>query len=91
MNSIKKTKNIESYILKVRETIFRLLAYNISSADISKHIFNTIFEKYKKNNDILHQLIHEISIMEHNVILSSKPIFHYEFFFIKLYKIVNNI
>ena len=91
INSIKKTKNIESYIIKVRETIFRLLAYNISSADISKHIFNTIFEKYKKNNDILHQLIHEISIMEHNIILSSKPIFHYEFFFIKLYKIINNI
>lgn len=91
INSIKKTKNIESYIIKVREIIFKFLAYNISSADISKYILNIVFEKYKKNNDIIHFVIHEISTLEHNIISSSKPIFHYELFFLKLYKIVNNI
>lgn len=91
INSIKKIKNIESYLIKVREIIFKFLAYNISSATISKYILNIIFEKYKKNNGMLHSVIHEISILEHNIILSSKPIFHYELFFLKLYKIINNI
>ena len=91
INSIKKTKNIESYIIKVREILFKFITYNVSSADISKHILNIVFEKYKKNNDILHPIIHEVSVLEHNIILSSKPIFHYEFFFLKLYKIMNNI
>ena len=91
INSIKKTKNIESYIIKVREIIFKLLAYNISSPDICKHILNVLFEKYKKNNEMLHLIIHEIAVLERNIISSSKPIFHYEFFFLKLYKIINNI
>jgi len=90
------TFQLSAFILNVHtpsyfDVIYKDLSSIINSIKKTKNIVNIIFEKNKKNNDIIHSLIHEISVLEHNIILSSKPIFHYEFFFLKMYKIINNI
>ncbi len=90
-NSIKKTKNINIYITKIRESIYKLLIYNISHKRITSNILKIIEKKYKKTeNTILFRIIHELSVLDHDLIFSAKPIYHFELFFLKLYKLVNH-
>ncbi|QOI90236.1 hypothetical protein QKU58_gp095 [Pyramimonas orientalis virus] len=89
INSIKKTKNVNIYISKVRETFYKIIVYNLPH----KHILNSLLccleKKYSKSNDILTFCIHELCYLDHNVLFSAKPIYHYEYFFLKLFKMVN--
>ena len=91
LNSIKKTKNINIYISKVRECIYKLLIYNISYKLIINNILKLLEKKYKKSESILIQFIHELSVLDHDLLFSAKPIYHFELFFLKLYKLVNQI
>ena len=89
-NSIKKTKNINIYIAKVRECIYKLLIYNISHKHIVNNILKLLDKKYKKSEHVLIQSIHELSVLDHDLLFSAKPIYHFELFFLKLYKLVNH-
>lgn len=88
--SIKKTKNISSYIAKVRDVIYKLLIYNISNKDIVSSILKLLEKKYKKSQNILIHSIHELSVLDHDLLYAAKPMYHFEFFFIKLFHIVNS-
>jgi len=90
LNSIKKTKNINVYISKVRESIYKLLIYNISHTHITNTLLKIIECKYKKNENILVNTIHDLTILDHDLLFSAKPIYHFELFFLKLYKLVNH-
>lgn len=89
-NSIKKTKNINIYISKVRESIYKLLVYNVTHKNIINNILKLVEKKYKKSETIITRIIHELSVLDHDILFCAKPIYHYELFFLKLYKIVNH-
>lgn len=86
---IKRSKNIATYITKIREIMYKFIIYNVPHREISKSIYYSIYKKYRKTPSILHELINNVSELDHNICLSSKPLYHYELFFLKLYKIVN--
>lgn len=89
-NSIKKTKNVNIYISKVRESIYKLLIYNVTYNNITNNIIKIVEKKYKKSEDIIIHIIHELSVLDHDLLFSAKPIYHFELFFLKIYKLVNH-
>tara|TARA_Y100000389_G_C17447500_1_gene512531 strand:+ start:1880 stop:2494 length:615 start_codon:yes stop_codon:yes gene_type:complete len=89
-NSIKKTKNVNIYISKVRESIYKFLIYNVTYKNITNNILKLLEKKYKKSESILIHSIHELSVLDHDLLSSAKPIYHFELFFLKLYKLVNH-
>ena len=88
----KKSKIIPTYLSKVRVTYYKIIIYNISHPKLCNIILNCILKKYNKKNyfNKIHHIIHELSILETNIIKSSKPLYHYELFFLKLFKIINS-
>ena len=90
-NCIKKTKNVNVFISKVRESIYKLLIYNVSHRIIMNNILKLLEKKYKKSVNTLIHMIHELSILDHDLLFSAKPIYHFELFFLKLYKKINQI
>lgn len=88
INSIKKTKNITVYIAKVRAIIYKLLIYNLSHHKIATIIWNCVYVKFKKKRNIICTLAHETAKLDHHLLFSSKALYHYELFFIKMFKII---
>lgn len=91
LNAIKKIKNISLYVSNTRDVLYKLLTYNVDHPKICTTILLVCFKKYKKNEKIKHIIINELSTLEHTLLFASKPIYHYELFFIKLYKCVHDI
>jgi hypothetical protein len=89
INSIKKTKNVSLFVSKIRDVFYKLIVYNLPH----KHILNALLlcleKKYTKSPSILSYCISELCLLDHNVLMSAKPIYHYEHFFLKIYKAVN--
>ena len=92
IESCKKSKIVSTYLSKVRAAYYKIIVYNISHPYLCNIISNCVFKKYykKSNADKIHSITHQISVLEHNIIKSSKPLYHYELFFLKLFKIINS-
>lgn len=90
LNVIKKIKNISLYISSIRDSLYKLLTYNIDHSKICTTILSVCLKKYKKYDNIKHFIVNEISKLEHNLLSVSKSIYHYEFFFLKLYSFIHN-
>lgn len=88
----KKSKVVPTYLSKVRAVYYKIIIYNISHAQICNIILNCVLKKYNKKSQIenIHHIIHELSILEASIIKSSKPLYHYELFFLKFFKIINS-
>lgn len=91
VNSIKKTKNIQIYISKIRECFYKLFIYNIPKTILLHNIFDVLYKKYKKNITYMHFIVRELSVIDNNLIFAAKPIYHYERFFLKIFKLIHNI
>jgi replication-associated recombination protein RarA len=89
INSIKKTKNVSIYITKIREVFYKLIVYNLPHKLILNALLICLEKKYMKSPTILCYCITELCKLDHNVIMAAKPIYHYEHFFLKIYKAVN--
>lgn len=90
VSSIKKTRDIASYISKIREVFYKLIIYNIHRKQLLHSILYAIQRKFKnKNVDLTSFVLEQLCILDNNIIFSAKPIYHYELFFIKLYKYIN--
>jgi hypothetical protein len=90
VNSIKKTKNIQIFISKIRECLYKLFIYNSPKQLLLHNIWNVLQKKYKKNELYIHIIVRELSVLDHNLLFAAKPIYHYEIFFLHLYKLVNS-
>lgn len=88
----KKSKIVPTYLSKVRAAYYKIIIYNISHSQLCNIILNCIIKKYNKKSNFskIHHIIHDLSILECNIIKSSKPLYHYELFFLKLFKIINS-
>jgi replication-associated recombination protein RarA len=91
INSIKKTKNVSVFVSKVREVFYKLIVYNLQHKFILKGLLACLEKKYSKSPNILTYCISELSILDHNVLMAAKPIYHYEHFFLKVFKAVNSL
>ena len=90
INSIKKTKNINIYISKVRTIMYKLLVYNIPHTKIVRIIWNCIQMKYKKKQPIVFQSLSGLVRLDRDLLVASKSLYHYERFFLKLFRLVNS-
>ena len=90
IGTIKKLKNIQTYISKVREVMYKLMIYNLSQEKILRTILSIVESKFMKNPKIMMYAIEKLSELDVNLIHSAKPIYHYELFFLQLYRFVNN-
>jgi hypothetical protein len=90
LNNIKKCKNIDNFITKCRDCIYKYIIFNIQHPMICQYILDILLVKYKKSSKTLHYIIHQISILEKTLLICSKPIYHYELFFLKLLYFINN-
>ena len=88
----KKSKVITTYLSKVRAAYYKIIIYNISHPVICNIICTCVLKKFNKKSNIakIHSIIHELSVLEINITKSSKPLYHYELFFLKLFKIMNS-
>lgn len=88
----KKSKVIPTYLSKVRATYYKIIIYNVNHPYICNIILLCIIKKYNKKSNFIkiNNIVNEISLLEYNVSKSSKPLYHYELFFLKLFKIINS-
>ena len=90
INSIKKTKNVSIYISKIREVFYKLVVYNLPHKHILSGLLICLEKKYTKSPVLLNYCISELCKLDHNILFAAKPIYHYEHFFLKIYKAVNS-
>lgn len=90
VSTIKKIKNIQTFISKIRDVIYKLLVYNVANQIIIRNILDVIANKFAKNDIIMIQCIAELVELDKSLLTAAKPIYHYEHFFLKLYYITNS-
>jgi hypothetical protein len=86
---IKKVKTIDSFLTKVRTTMYNLLVFNIPRGKLCTQLMKSIMNKYKNDTEIIITMSKHISNLEHNLIFCSKPIQHYEYCFLLLFELVH--
>ena len=85
LNSIAKCKRPTVFIQDVRDCVYSLLNFNIPKSHICKELFKCSYRKYKKNVKIVQFVIEGVGILEHRILLASKPLYHFEYFFVRLF------
>lgn len=90
IGTIKKTKNIKIYLSKIRECFYKLFIYNLPRQLLLHNIWKALHKKFKKNESILHFISRELSLLDHTLVFAAKPIYHYERFFLLIFKAVNS-
>lgn len=90
IGTIKKTKNLQIYLSKIRECFYKLFIYNLPRQLLVHNIWKALHKKFKKNESILHFISRELSVLDHTLIFAAKPIYHYERFFLQVFKAVNS-
>lgn len=89
VSQVKKIKVIGNYIDRIREVVYMLLIYNISHTDICKAIMSSVMNKFSKNKELIQSMVNVVATTEHNILLSSKPLYHFEQCLLCLYKLVH--
>lgn len=86
--SIKKTKNVGIFIGKVRAFVHKFMIYNVPHQHILRAIWHCINAKYKKKHSIRTLLLSELCTLDTNLLRASKPLYHYERFFLVFFDAV---
>lgn len=92
LETCKKTKTVSTILTKVRSTLYKIMIYNISHVTICQYIHTAIFSKYGKKLS-LHNgnlITTNLTKLEYSILKCSKPIYHYEKFFLLFNKIINS-
>lgn len=84
----RKQKHITTFILKIRDVMYKILSFNIPHSNVCRTILTLLAKKFKKH-PILPKIISNVAKLEHTLLKSSKPIYHYEYFFLHIYSILN--
>lgn len=92
LETSKKSKNIPTILTKVRSTLYKIMIYNIPHNTICHYIHTAIFSKYGKKLSIYNcsLITKNLAALEYNILKCSKPIYHYEKFFLHFNKIINS-
>ena len=86
--SVKKTRNVAIFIGKVRAFVHKFMIYNVPHQHILRAIWHCINTKYKKKHCIRSSLLSELCTLDANLLRASKPLYHYERFFLVLFETV---
>lgn len=91
VETCKKSRIIPTMLAKIRTNLYKLFIYNITHSQLCQFIYMSIFQKYNKKLSIenMQTIIHHLSTLEYNLLKCSKPIYHYELFFLNLFKVFN--
>lgn len=90
IGTIKKLKNVQTFISKIRDTMYKLLIYNLSQEKILRTILSVIEGKFSKIPVTMMFCIKKLNELDNSLLNSAKPIYHYELFFLEMYRFVNN-
>lgn len=90
LSQVKKMKVIGNYIDRVREVIYNIMIFNIAHSDICKAILTSVVKKYKKQPDIVKSMVRVLAKLDSDLLASSKPLYHFEYCFLWLYKLVHS-
>tara|TARA_Y100000389_G_scaffold105527_1_gene102446 strand:+ start:43151 stop:44092 length:942 start_codon:yes stop_codon:yes gene_type:complete len=83
----KKNIGIVNYLQLVRENMYKLQSYNIKHDYICKRLIYIISKTYPKKNDLVHFVVTKVAELQHTIMVkSSKPMCHFEHFFIMIYE-----
>lgn len=84
--SSKSTSPIQ-YLKSVRDGIYKLQSYDVKENYICRRLLDTIFKMFAKQTDLIHFAVNQIAELEHKLShASSKPMCHFEYFFIAFYE-----
>lgn len=78
LDAVRKTVLCSKVIALTRQSIYKIMKYNIENATICRKIMEIILHKHKKKPTLLHLMTKTLSQAEHKLLASSKPIFYYE-------------
>ena len=89
--SIIKTVHTQKYLVQylqlVRDTIYKLQTYNIKHTYICKRLLHVICKLYAKNESLIHFSVNHVADLQHKLQSEiSKPLCHYENFFLLFYE-----
>ena len=79
--------SIIQYLQSVRDGIYKLQSYNIKEDFICKRLIHTILKLYSKRTELIHFAVNQVAELQHKLShTSSKPMCHFEYFFIAFYE-----
>lgn len=78
LEGARKSVQCSKTLLATRQSIYKIMKYNISHTDICRTILRSILKKHRKKPQIAHAMIAEVARTEHQLIMCSKPVFYYE-------------
>jgi len=89
--SIKKTKNVGLYLTKVRVLVHKVMVYNVPHQRMLRTIWQCLYTKYKKQPSIYEKILTDICELDANILRASKALYHYEKFFLSVFRLVNQV
>jgi len=78
LDAVRKTVLCSKVIALTRQSIYKIMKYNIENPIICRKIMDIILQKHKKKPTLLHFMTKVVAQAEHQLLASSKPIFYYE-------------
>jgi len=95
LDYLHKTTIYINAIVRIRTTLYLLLHYNIPPTYLIKIILNIVscnVEKYFPTNpQAMHHIVHIVATLEHDLLLASKPVIHFEKAIIEVYMIMKKL
>jgi len=87
LKTIHKQKSPVHYLQLVRDTLYKLQVYNVKHTHICKRLLHVIRKLYAKNESVIHFSINHVADLQHKLQSDvSKPLCHYEYFFLLFYE-----
>ena len=86
--SIKKTKHVSIFLSKVRAFVYRFMVYNVPHQRVIRAIWHCVNTKYKKKPLVRSKLLNELCTLDTNILHASKPLYHYERFFLVMFELL---
>lgn len=86
--SIKKTKHVSVFLSKVRAFVHRFMVYNVPHQRVIRAIWHCVNTKCKKKPLMRSRLLTDLCTLDTNILRASKPLYHYERFFLVMFELL---
>jgi hypothetical protein len=83
LEAVRKTVQCSKVLALTRQSVYKMMKYNIPHNRICNTILKVILQKHKKKPLILSAMTQTIAETEYKLLQSSKPIFYYELMVLK--------
>lgn len=83
LEAVRKTVQCSKMLTLTRQSVYKMMKYNVPHNRICNTILKVILQKHKKKPLILSAMTQAIADTEHKLLQSSKPIFYYELLVLK--------